>query len=420
MTASKPAAGFACRVEASAAPIRLLKAVTLFGVGGSERQFTDLALSLDQTQFDLRIACLKQWGFFLKEFETRRIPVREFRIRSFYRPGTVAEQVRFGRHLRRERIEIVHSYNFYGNVFAVPAARFAGTPVVIATIRDLGVYLTPMRKRVQRLACTLADCVMVNAEAIKRQLVSEGYSAARVAVIRNGVELSRFRDCSPHRQLHRRYGLPPEAPLIGVVGRLNRMKGLEDFLHAARRIISAIPAARFVIVGSGNTSTDTSPGEDTYLEELRRLAADLGLADRVIFTGFRPDIPTLLPGLTISVLPSHSEGLSNALLESMAAGLPVVATDVGGTREAVTDGQTGLLVPPHEPDAVASSVIRLLRDPERAARLGYAGRARIHDEFSMSKMVAATEGLYQRLLAASRRGLHVRSGLIQPYSEHAQ
>jgi glycosyltransferase involved in cell wall biosynthesis len=414
------AAGLIGRVETSATPIRLLKAVTLFGVGGSERQFTDLALALDQTRFELRIACLKQWGFFLKEFETRRIPVREFRIRSFYRPGTMAEQVRFGRHLRRERIQIVHSYNFYSNVFAVPAARLAGTPVVIATIRDLGIYLTPMRKRVQRLVCALADCVIVNADAIKRQLVSEGYAAARVAVIHNGVELTRFRDCSPHRQLHARYGLPPDAPLVGVVGRLNRMKGLEDFLHAARRVATAVPAARFVIVGSGNTSTDTAPGEDTYLEELRRLAGDLGLADRVIFTGFRPDIPALLPGLTVSVLPSHSEGLSNALLESMAAGLPVVATDVGGTREAVMHGVTGLLIPSHEPEAIADGVIRLLRDPARAARLGRAARQRIHDEFSMSKMVAATESLYQRLLAAARLGAHVRGRLVQPYSEHAQ
>jgi glycosyltransferase involved in cell wall biosynthesis len=420
MTASTSAAALGGRINRSAAPIRLLKAVTLFGVGGSERQFTDLALALDQTRFDLRIACLKQWGFFLKEFETRRIPVREFRIRSFYRPGTITEQVRFGRHLRREGIQIVHSYNFYSNVFAVPAARFAGTPVVIATIRDLGIYLTPMRKRAQRLACTLADCVIVNADAIKRQLISEGYSADRVTVIHNGVELKRFQHVSPHRQLHEQYGLPRHAPLIGVVGRLNRAKGLEDFLHAARRVATAMPAARFVIVGSGNTSIESAPGHDPYLEELRRLAADLGLADRVVFTGFRADIPTLLSGLTVSVLPSHSEGLSNALLESMAAGVPVVATDVGGTREAVTHGETGLLIPPHDPDALANGMTRLLREPTLAARLGRTGRARIHHEFSMSKMVAATEGLYQRLLAASRRGAHARGHLIQPYSEHAQ
>ncbi|HEY7792310.1 MAG TPA: glycosyltransferase [Vicinamibacterales bacterium] len=409
MTASTSAAELVIPARPQAtAPIRLLKAVTLFGVGGSERQFTDLALGLDQSRFDLQIACLKQWGFFLKDFEDRQIPVREFRIRSFYRPGTVTEQLRFGRHLRDERIEIVHCYNFYANLFGVPAARLARTPVVIATIRDLGIYLTPMQKRAQRLACTLADQVLVNAEAIKRHIVSAGYRADRISVIHNGVDLSRFGDITPHRRLHDEYGIPLDAPLIGVVGRLSPMKGLEDFLEAARLVAAEVPSARFIVIGAGNTSTNNSPGGDPYRDSLQRLAGERGLGDRVIFTGFRPDVPSLLPGLTISVLPSHSEGLSNALLESMAAGVPVVATDVGGTAEAVSHEETGLLIPPKQPQAIAAAVGRLLRSPALANRLGRAGHQRIEDEFSLKRLIANTEALYARLLNASRRHDHVR------------
>jgi glycosyltransferase involved in cell wall biosynthesis len=123
----------------------------------------------------------------------------------------------------------------------------------------------------------------------------------------------------------------------------------------------------------------------------------------VIFTGFRPDVPSLLPGLTISVLPSHSEGLSNALLESMAAGVPVVATDVGGTAEALGHEETGLLIPAKQPQAIAAAVGRLLRSPALANRLGRTGRQRIEDRFSFHRLIANTEALYARLLSASAK-----------------
>jgi len=285
----------------------------------------------------------------------------------------------------------VHAYNFYGNVFAIPPARIAGS-VAIASIRDCAPYLTPMQKRLQRAVCRFADCVLVNADAVKEWLIADGYSASKIVVIRNGVDLSRFSEPPEPGKLRQELGLAAGTPLVAVVSRLAHLKGLEDFLEAVAHISPRFPAARFLVVG------ETNPQHRHYLDELKSLAARLGVADRVIFTGLRSDVPALMSSVDVSVMPSLNEALSNVLLESMAAGAPVVATRVGGTAEALTHGETGLLVPPADPSALAASIARLLEDGGMAARLGRAARQAIEDRFSVDRMVRTTEDLYLDLL----------------------
>jgi glycosyltransferase involved in cell wall biosynthesis len=168
---------------------------------------------------------------------------------------------------------------------------------------------------------------------------------------------------------------------------------LEHFLEAAAILAPRFPDARFLIVGQANSD------EQGYENILKARADQLGLTGRLIFTGLRTDVPALMAGLTVSVMPSLNEALSNSLLESMAAGVPVVATRVGGTGEAVVDGVTGLLVEPADSEALAASIARLLQDPELAARLGRAARQVIEERFSIDRMVHATTQLYQDLLA---------------------
>ena len=376
----------------AASPIRLLKVVPTFMCGGTENQFMALGRSLDPDRFDLEFACLRRWGAFADEIVERHIPLLECKVTSFRSLSALRQQARLARHVRNRHIDIVHAYSFYGNLFAVPPARLAGVPVVIASIRDRAPYLTPMQKRAQKWACRFADCILVNAAAVKEWLIGEGYDAAKIVVIPNGVDLSRFDRLDGAESPFRALGVPDGAPVILVVSRLNPLKGLEPFLEAAALVAPDFPTVRFVIAG------DTNPNERPYWSTLTSLTGKLGLTDRVTFAGLRRDVPQLLSAATISVMPSLNEALSNVVLESMAAGAPVVATRVGGTPEAISDGVNGLLVPPGDPRAMASAMGALLRDRSRARCLGQAARQSINERFSMERMVTATAQLYDALL----------------------
>jgi glycosyltransferase involved in cell wall biosynthesis len=374
-------------------PARILKVVPTLMCGGTENQFMTLGRMLDRSRFDVGFACLRRWGPFVEELHQLGIPLREYQIATFRSVHALAQQARLARQISRGRIDIVHAYNFYGNVFAIPPARLMA-PVVIASIRDRSPYLTSMQKRVQRYACQFADCILVNAEAVKDWLIKEeGYDPANIVVIRNGVDLARFAGDPAGARIRHELGVPAEARLVVLVSRLARLKGIEQFLQAAAALAPRYPDVRFLIVG------ETSPPDPRYLEQLHALSRSLGVAKAVTFTGLRSDVPSVLGAADVAVMPSLNEALSNVLLESMAAGAPVVATRVGGTPEALIDGETGLLVPPGDAGAIAGAVSRLLDDRELARRLGCAARRLIASQFSVQRMVSATEDVYATLLA---------------------
>lgn len=371
--------------------IRLLNMLTSFQIGGTERQVVNLALGFDPSRFDLHLACLRNRGELLEEVALLPIPRPVFDIGRLYGPKTLWQAIRLALYIRRNRIQIVHTYGFYPNVFAVPTARLFGAPIVVASIRDRGDILTPAQRRIQQWVCRLADCVLVNAEAIRDTLIEQGYRPDNIVVIRNGIVLSRFGKREKRREkvsaLRRELGLPPSAPLVVVFSRLNRMKGVEYFLDAAALLAPRFPEVRFLIVGDG-----------AGRKELEDRAGHLGLAERVIFTGFRSDVPDLIPEAAVSVLPSLSEGLSNSLLESMASGVPVVAARVGGNPEIVEHDVSGLLVPTRDSAALADAIGTLLQDPQLAARMGEAGRRRVAELFSMERSLGEVERFYERLV----------------------
>jgi len=372
--------------------IRLLKIVPTLRSGGTEHQFLTLSASLDASRFRVELACLRPGGELAAEAARHGLPVETYDIGPFHSARTLALQTRLAREISRRRIDIVHAYNFYGNVFAVAPARLAGAPVVIASIRDCGAYQTAMQLRVQRLMCRAATCVVVNAGAVRDWLVGGGYDADRIIVIPNGVDLARFDAKVDAAAVRDSLGIEPDAPLVTVVSRVTRLKGLEQFIGAAAMLAERQPRARFLVAG------EPAPGDELYLASLKRLGARLGLGDRLVFAGLRQDVPALLGASTVAVMPSLNEALSNALLESMAAGVPTVATRVGGTPEALTDGESGLLVPPGDMASLAAAVCRLLDDPAAATAYGHAARRVIEQRFSLRTMVAATEGLYVDLL----------------------
>lgn len=371
--------------------IRLMKFVTLFAIGGTERQVVNIGKGLDRARFDVQFACLHRIGELLAECEASW-RITEYKVKRLYGYATLKKQMEFGKHLRRHGTDILHTYGFYPNVFAIPVARLTGVPAIVGAVRDIGDIWTTWQHEVQKVCLRLADHVVVNAEAVKRDLVRRGYVLNQVTVIPNGIDCARFRVPVNGNAVRREWNIPPGAPVVGVLARLMRIKGHEYFLQAAALIAARIPEVRFVLVG------DTKINQE-YREELKRLARALGIEDRVIFTGFRLDIPELLAGLSVSVLPSLGlEGLSNALLESMAAGLPVVATTVGGNPEIIEDGVNGLLVPPADAGSLAAAIIRLLEDRPLAQALGEEGRRRVFTRYSLEQSVSATERLYRELL----------------------
>jgi len=383
----------------STGSIRVLQVLPTLHSGGTENQVTTLSCALADEGFDLEVACMHRTGPLVNALTERDVPLREYPITSFLNPRSIGQQVRLARHLVSRRTHVVHAYSFYGNVFALPPAAAVGVPVIIASVRDRGVYLTPRQLRAQRYVCHLADRILVNAEAVREWLLEQGYPLNKIVVIRNGVDVSRFEAPPNSTQIRQQLGLAPDERVVTVVSRITRLKGLEQFIDAASLLAPWFPTVRFVIAG------DASADDGNYLAALKQRAEHLGR--RVLFIGHRSDIPAVLGSAAVSVMPSLNEALSNALLESMAAGAPIVATRVGGTPEAIADGHTGLLVPANDPRALSEAIARLLREPDLAAALGRAARRTAESSFSLPRMVAAIEQLYRDLLTQKRTHVQV-------------
>jgi len=372
--------------------LAVLQFLTIFGIGGTERQVLNLVQGLDTSRFGVEVACLKRWGALLPEMEATGVPITEYKTTSLYNHVAVWNQMKFLRHLRKRSIQIVHTYGFYSNVFAIPPARLAGAAAVVASIRDTGEHQTPMQRRIEKLFCRMADCVVTNAEAVRKRLTNEGYDAEKIVVIHNGIELTRYAKKPAELGLHRELGVPSGTPLVAVFARLNELKGIEYFLRAVAGLIDRFRNVRFLIVGDGASRP-----------ELEKFSEHLGLNKHVVFLGFRLDVPTLLSEISVSVLPTLSEGLSNSLLEAMAAGVPVVATRVGGNPEVVQGGITGLLVPPRDAEALGQAIGQLLEQPSLGTKFGLAGRERVIKQFALERMTQATERLYEGLMERSNR-----------------
>ena len=224
--------------------------------------------------------------------------------------------------------------------------------------------------------------------AVRETLVDAGVRPERVAVVPDGVEPARFEGVTP-AGLKAELGFPADTRLVGVVGRLVTGKGQQDFLKAAAAVAEEYNDARFVLAGEGDNRA-----------ALERQVAELGLSDRVAFAGFRSDVPRVLAGLEVFVMPSHAEGLCTSAIEAMMAGLPVVGTNVGGLKEVIEDGCTGLLVPSKNPERLAEAIGEVLADQSFARRMGDMGRQRAIRRFSVDNMVEKTIDVYEEVHGA--------------------
>ncbi len=350
--------------------------------GGSERQFAALARSLNREMFRVHLGCLQRRGPFLGNLGD----VTEFPVGgSLYGAASLKIRWRLARYLKSHEIGIAHAFDFYTNFVLIPAARWARVPVVIGSQRQLGDLLTRRQERAQAMVLRWCDTVVCNSRAAAARLMTLGLRESQLAIIGNGLPAEAFADTPPALARSR------DVLRVGMIARMNtRSKNHRLFLRAAARLRDRFPALQFVLVGDGSLR-----------QELEREARDIGLGNSVLFLGDRRDIPAVLASLDITVLPSASESLSNVILESMAAGVPVVANRVGGNCELVTEDR-GLLVPPNDDKALAGAIERLLRDAPLRRVLGCNANAFARENFTLEQMRKRHEALYHDLLEKKR------------------
>lgn len=389
----------ACRTSArEGRGLRIAEIINSFDIGGGEVQLLALLEGL-KGRHALAVHALEVRGPLLDPlralgFEPEGHPLGG----SLASRGALRAIADLARAFRRDRVEVVHAHDFYSSFVAVPAARLAGAFIVVGRL-DLGHLQSPPQRTVLAGLSHAADAVVANCDAIRDLVVNEErVPAERVIVIRNGIDLEAF---------DARRDAPLAEPLPDVSGRpvavlvanmRHEVKRQEDFLHALALARRERPELAGFLVGEGDRTT-----------WLRSLAERLGLDGSAFFLGRRADVPAVLSRATIGVLSSSQEGLSNAVIEGMAAGLPMVVTDAGGNGELVRHGERGLVVPVAEPEVLAGALLEMVRDPLRARRLGTAARRYVESQLTLPRMISDHERVYERVLAG-RHGLAAALG----------
>ena len=349
--------------------------VLTLNFGGLEQLVIQLSEELKRRGIESSIIALTE-GALLDEANRRGVRSLALHKKSGLRP---ALPLRLARVLREMQVDILHTHNFAPLIYGTLAAKLSKIPTI--NTRHGRAAL-----RTYAWVWSLTDCVVaVSHDARTELLRHNSIRSDKVSVIWNGIDLSPYR-AAPSTDIRRELGLPGDVPLIGTVGRLSEEKDHATLLRAFRTVLDHGIAAKLLIAGGGAME-----------EPLKNLARELAVDAHVHFLGFRRDVPAVLQGCDLYVQSSRMEGVSLTLIEAMAAGLPVVATRVGGNPEVVQDGETGALVPPADPVAFAAAMTAILRDREAARRLGEAGRRRAYEVFSIDVMVDAYMQLYERV-----------------------
>ncbi len=361
---------------------------------GVESYVVTVATGLKERGVETILAPLRE-GPFRQEAEELGLKVRRTGKRFRGDPFTISSLVKI---IKEEKIDIVHTHAENGDFYGRLAAKIAGTPRLTSTIhtfyretlrdRYSWAWMRNLIYRQDILTSSFCDKIITVSGAIKRQVASDGVAEDKIVVVPNGVVPNQD-DCGKdHRaKILAGLGLTGDEKIAGAVGRLSPVKNIEALLLAAQKTVETLPEARFLIVGDGPRRG-----------RLEDMAARLGIEDRVIFAGWQADIKRYLAIMDVFVVTSLIEGSSFAILEAMAIGKPVIATDVGGNPELVADGETGFLVGVNDTDALADRMANLLADDEKAAAMGQAGRERIEADFTEKQMLDKTADVYAELM----------------------
>ena len=341
--------------------------------------------------FNVFVATLNKEGILLDEIASIDLPeIPEFKLTSFFNANFVTRVRRCAKFITDNKIDIVHTHDFYTNVFGMAAATLAGVKCRIASKRETGGMRSSAQELIEKLAFGRASAIVVNSEAVRAHLLDRNISADKLNTIYNGLDVSRFDAESDRQQTIRKYGLPTatDAQFVTIVANLRHaVKNIPMLLRAASKVRTVMARPHFVIAGEGELKV-----------ELLAMAENLDIGDSVHFIGRCDDVPALLNASEVCVLTSTAEGFSNSILEYMAARKPVVATNVGGAAEAIVEGETGYLINSDDDQMLANRLVKILEDVPMATLMGETGRRVVAEKFSVDAQLSQTLRLYNDCL----------------------
>jgi glycosyltransferase involved in cell wall biosynthesis len=390
--------------------IKILLVIGSLDIGGTEQQLVALASNLLHLGYRVMVFSLSA-GPLRQTLRSKGVPTVVARLNRRKGGSRLIRRVTSlalaSAHLffllLQYRPTIVHFFLPEAYLVGAPLAALARIPIRVMSRRSLNTYQQTYPRiiaRIERYLHRTMTAVVGNSKSVVQQLLgSEGVEPSRIGLIYNGLDVARFPisiDKADIRTSTRAaLGTDSEHLLLIMVANLIAYKGHLDLLEALGSIRQRLPAGwRLLLVGR----------DDGIGGRLRERAGALAIRDNVIFLGPRSDVPELLLASDIGILSSHQEGFSNAVLEGMAARLPMVVTSVGGNSEAVIDGESGFVVAPHDPARLADAILRLAIDPELRAKLGCSGRLRVEAQFSLERCIAGYDALYRHLAAGGQPG----------------
>jgi glycosyltransferase involved in cell wall biosynthesis len=379
-----------------AGKIRLLFIIDVVRVvsGGTERHLQNLLRHLDRERYECDVVAFDLGAEFAESLEELGVRVWDLPLGRIYGPKAMRQMLRLRKVIRDGNVDIVQTYHAKADTFGVVAAKLAGTKHTVSSRRDTGDRKKPMYRFLSRLTNRLFDRFITVCDAVGESVSrSEGVPREKQLTIYNGVDLERFR---PHgvsdvelSRLRSELGLREEDFVVGMIANFRPEKSFDVFLEAVRRARASIPEIKALAIGKGPT-----------LDACERVAREPALLGVVGFPGRLNDVRGHIALMDVACLtPSSNEGFSNAILEKMAMGKPLVVTDVGGNRESVADRENGFVVPPNDPERVCAAIVELHRDREKRRRMGRNSRERVERLFTMDRMIRNHEELYEAILA---------------------
>ncbi len=370
-------------------PVRVVEVLATGTNGGAQEHVYSLLSRLDRSRYEPTVISLSQGS------AERRIAELGIPVHVIDEPDDAIAVGAVATLLAEVQPDVVHNHMYRAELIGTRAAlglEEAGRPrpFIVGTVHSSRVRAAEDREMLRVLTPRMDRLIAVS-RAMEDKIADERPSDVPVSLIYNGVDLVRYDHTDPCCTLREEYGLLAEVQIVGIVARLEREKGHPTLLEAWPQVLRRVPNARLLVVGEGSRR-----------DELEAHAADLGIADTVVFTGRRDDVPAVTAALDVAVLPSYREAQGLTILEAMALSRPVVASAVGGILEVVEDGRTGLLVPPHDAEALAAAITRLLTDHAYADLLAKGGHDLVHERFCVELMVAAVEDVYDEGARAVR------------------
>ncbi len=358
--------------------------------GGAEKQIYELSKRINPKLFRVTVISLDPQGVIPQHlFNAVGCQIKNFPVKKMYGLSGILQGIHFIKFLKKEKVDIVLTYHFCSDIWGCIFAHLAGVKLVVSNRRDMGFWRKSWHTLAYRMIQHWINKIIVVSHSVKEIVKkTENVPDDKIQVIYNGIDLSENGPPStPVVSLKKQLGINMDEPVVMHVANFKTVKGHDYLLEAMVSVVKSVPKVKLVLIG-----------EDEMNGRLQNLAVQLGIDKNLLFLGKRDDVQNLLPMADICVLPSLSEGMSNAILEYMKWGKPVIATQVGGNPELIEEGRSGLLVPPRNSQSLGMAMIHLLRDPFLCRQMGKNARKRVEEIFTIEKMVQNYEQLFESLI----------------------